>query len=652
MFLKLTNLNLLSFGKMKERAIPLNDGLNIIFGENEAGKSTVMAFIRAMMFGFGDKKADIKKSDRARFTPWSGEKLAGEMTFTHEGKTYRLTRIGGKTKASDSFSVIDAETGLEVEFNMEENLSIGEGGYMETAFIRQLGSSFAGNDEVTARLLNLSESGQEDTSLKKSLELLEKMFRVLRHKKGSGGAIGDLQQELFDLRHAHSVAVEEREETARHMEEKKECEQKLERVRPRLLELSKELSEREKNILYKELDGLRKEEEKKKDRLQVAEEELAREQSLFKEYEIFEGSSTCPFGAEEPTEDVKWEISREEEKKKLALPLTIIGAVIALLSVVGGIFYPILFLGILLGAFLIALGLYKKGASEKLLLHLEERLKEKEEKNTARKEFLAGFGAASPEEYNEKRSQYMTSRAKMEVLLKGVQNARTEWEEIKTKKEEKEEEIKSRFGSLEEYVPTEISADALAEKERLEQEQLFLSERIATLSALLSGEEKATPSEIEAEIKVLEDRLASYRKNEEALSLAIESLTFAHEELSRDFAPRLNRRASEILNALTGGAHGEILMTKDYKIELRDREMHGIDYFSNGTADQVYFALRLALSELIFEGKEVPIILDDPFTQYDEKREQKAMEFLKEYAKENQVILFTARPLEEPTFTL
>ena len=65
-------------------------------------------------------------------------------------------------------------------------------------------------------------------------------------------------------------------------------------------------------------------------------------------------------------------------------------------------------------------------------------------------------------------------------------------------------------------------------------------------------------------------------------------------------------------------------------------------FLSAGTYDQAYLSLRLALSDLIFENAEsLPILLDDALTQYDDKRAETALKYLKEYSKDGQIIMFT-----------
>ena len=71
----INKLNIISFGGLKDKVIELNDNINLIYGENEKGKSTIQNFIRIWLYGMNSKRTkDIKSNDRLRFMPLSGEK--------------------------------------------------------------------------------------------------------------------------------------------------------------------------------------------------------------------------------------------------------------------------------------------------------------------------------------------------------------------------------------------------------------------------------------------------------------------------------------------------------------------------------------------------------------------------------------------------
>ena len=69
--------------------------------------------------------------------------------------------------------------------------------------------------------------------------------------------------------------------------------------------------------------------------------------------------------------------------------------------------------------------------------------------------------------------------------------------------------------------------------------------------------------------------------------------------------------------------------------------MKEAEYLSSGTYDQAYLSLRLAITELMNEDETLPIFLDDVLSLYDDERTKAAMEFLKEYSRDTQCLLFT-----------
>ena len=81
------------FGKHRDVVINLREGVNIISGDNESGKSTVAAFIRAMLYGLSGRGA---QNERKKFLPWDrGAKYGGELSFEHKGVRYRVAAAFG-----------------------------------------------------------------------------------------------------------------------------------------------------------------------------------------------------------------------------------------------------------------------------------------------------------------------------------------------------------------------------------------------------------------------------------------------------------------------------------------------------------------------------------------------------------------------------
>jgi DNA repair exonuclease SbcCD ATPase subunit len=131
-----------------------------------------------------------------------------------------------------------------------------------------------------------------------------------------------------------------------------------------------------------------------------------------------------------------------------------------------------------------------------------------------------------------------------------------------------------------------------------------------------------------------------------ALTLAIDRIC----ELSSGIYERsggvLNQRASEILCELTEGAYDRIYLdeTAEVRIHTPSRVL-GLHQVSGGTMQQIYFALRMAAGELLCEGRQMPLILDEPFAMYDDRRLAAALRWLKKSGR--QVILFTCQKREQ-----
>ncbi len=157
-------LSVQNFGKLNARQIDLDDGFQLIQGPNEQGKSTLMAFIRAMFFGFSGGGRQIGNNERTRYAPWDGQRMGGSIVFEQAGTRYRLERWFGKARSADRVVLMQDITGTQIPLGGQEEpgnrlLGISENEFVNTVFIRQLGSPIGQGDELLARLGNLAGTG-------------------------------------------------------------------------------------------------------------------------------------------------------------------------------------------------------------------------------------------------------------------------------------------------------------------------------------------------------------------------------------------------------------------------------------------------------------------------------------------------------------
>ena len=161
-------------------------------------------------------------------------------------------------------------------------------------------------------------------------------------------------------------------------------------------------------------------------------------------------------------------------------------------------------------------------------------------------------------------------------------------------------------------------------------------------------ERKILYSNLQEKQDELEDVGAEYQKKEKkrkALELAMERLTELSAEIHRELSYQLNQKASEILKEITGGKYDMLLVDEKLKMSLYTGERKvPLEQLSRGTVEQIYFALRMAAGEILYE-EEYPVILDDTFVFYDDVRLENTLRWLKRTKK--QVIIFTCQKREE-----
>ena len=130
----------------------------------------------------------------------------------------------------------------------------------------------------------------------------------------------------------------------------------------------------------------------------------------------------------------------------------------------------------------------------------------------------------------------------------------------------------------------------------------------------------------------------------QALQLAANTMEKTAAAISRDFGTVLNERASEILKAVTSGAYTRLLVEEPLKLILwKEGQRIPVERVSRGTAEQVYFALRMAALDLLY-GEEMPVVFDDAFGCYDEKRLKDTLKWLSQQPR--QVIIFSCQKRE------
>ena len=243
-----------SFGKLRSLDIDFGPGLNIVYGENESGKSTIQSFIKGVFYGLRKKSRKDEISEYEKYEPWDIDEFAGMIEYEVDGKKYKAARNFATNKASVYNEFWDEVTD---EFEMdkklgtlfaEKHIGMNEDTFERTIFIRQLESRINESKDISDKLLNIQQTGLEETSFRGAIETLE---GIMKEKIGSdktlkkpinliSNDIERLLKEKYEVNLLRKEVAELEEKIKQKDQEKKELLWKIEQLKNTKQSLKKE----------------------------------------------------------------------------------------------------------------------------------------------------------------------------------------------------------------------------------------------------------------------------------------------------------------------------------------------------------------------------------------------------------------------------
>lgn len=181
--MKINNLKINGYGKLKNKEINLENNLNIIYGKNESGKSTLLKFIINSFYGTSKNKKGKELSDYDKYLPWDTEEFSGKINYKLDnGQSYEIYREF-KKKNPKIFNELSED--ISKEFNINKNTGseffyeqtkIDEETFLSTAIIEQQEVKLEKNIQniLVQKISNLINTGKDNNSYKKIIEKLNK----------------------------------------------------------------------------------------------------------------------------------------------------------------------------------------------------------------------------------------------------------------------------------------------------------------------------------------------------------------------------------------------------------------------------------------------------------------------------------------------
>ena len=196
--------------------------------------------------------------------------------------------------------------------------------------------------------------------------------------------------------------------------------------------------------------------------------------------------------------------------------------------------------------------------------------------------------------------------------------------------------------------PAEDRDRLWAQLQEDEEHLAILQRRIHTTQGRIQA--MGDPALFQSRIEGLETQRRSLQREYDAIALALEVLAASNGALQNRFSPALGQRAAEIFTQLTRGKYDKVLLSKELAPSAQEAGAmvpHEAALLSQGAADQLYLAVRLAISDMVLPAENaVPIVLDDALVNFDDGRMAAALDYLVELSKTRQILLMTCQSRE------
>lgn len=600
--------NIGKFGKLENQKYQFAPQINVIYGANESGKSTLMQFLKAMLFGLEKTRVRKTLDTYNRYEPWDTPAyFYGSMMFETGQQQFLLERnFYYKEKRARLVNIRDGEE-LSVEYGDLDMLlgNVSAAAYENTCCIgqeqllpgRELGVLL--EDERS----NLAQTGSGDFQLSKALQELE------QKRKNAEKTRKELEQQR--LSHIHQLEVNQQ-VLERDIAGLKAQQEKQSTQQGTVQEQVRALQQQMEPVQTAYQTVCRREQELKS---AVAQEQLEWEQVEREQWKREQ------FRREQEEADA---LQQKSGKNAGFSPLLLIG-------VAGLILAPVLrsamdgFQKIAPALNIICIILILAG-----LVSAYRKSREKKTADSGQKHRQSVNDSVQNHREQDSRAN---DRANLQSVEREGRKAAPDQQlqrvcQQKSVLEEQLQQLKDQKKALQlQAARQEGSGDQLQSQiQEKEVELENLTEQVAELQQETLDEQHA-------------------REDRDALELAAETMSRLAARMSKTLEHTLDKEMSEILAQITGNVHEQLQVTDGQGIVLAEQlQKRTPEAYSQGTMQQAYFSYRMAAEHMLMKEEPLPFLLDETFANYDEERLRQTLRWLAE--QENQIFLFTCRETE------
>ena len=684
--MKIKNIKVNAYGNIENKDINLEEGINIIHGANESGKSTLLNYIISIFYGISRNKDGKVLSDYEKYKPWNSNEFSGRISYKLEnGEKYEIFRDFNKKNPkiyndklediSDRFET-DKKDGS--KFFIEQ-MGIDKQMYLSTVVSTQeeVRLDEKNQNMLIQKIANLAGTGEDNVSYKKALiKLQEKIRDEIGTNKTSQKPINIIEKEIVEI---NNKIVE----TEKYRNRKYEIDAEKEQILSELKKL-----EQQKQILQ-ELQNSMKSEEETKNRLEIREKN--RKDNIAKINELTNQKNTINAeservqsaknhlqdiikGHKENIEKLNSEIEKianekeeTQEKEKPSISFIVITVVLAIALICSIILIKNYIVSGILGVAIIANIVFyvinknkQKVNKAKLREKINQEKQYKREKlENQKQQIIANVNTTEKElekqEEEEKQVNSELSMLKGQIILLEKNNEKITEEIEQDNKAIKEESNKNKQQIIEKYKDKNIN-DLLY----INDYQNYISKIEETIN---NNRIRIKGLEIEYntivpqldEMVVLEEKreadkekLAELREKESIINIAIENLMDAYEEMKTTITPKFTKNLSESIQKISSNKYNKVTINDENGMIIENNRGEYVEAIklSTGTIDQLYLALRLSMIDELSK-ENLPIILDESFAYSDNNRLKNMLQYLTSDLNNHQTIIFRCTDREQ-----
>lgn len=605
--MKIEKIQINGFGKLENKNIELTDGINIIIGKNESGKSTLLKFINSMLYGISKNKRGKEISDLEKYTPWNTEKYSGKIRYKlDDGKQFEIYRNfkNKELKIYNNYGdnitpLFNVEKNKEIPFFYEQT-NVDEELFLNSTEIIQnkIKIDRLNQNLIIQKLSNLATTGNDNISYKKSIEKLnKKQLEEIGTERSQDRPINKIIKKINKLKN-------EKKELEEYEDKKYEIEKENNLIKNKINEL---------NINLEFLNKLKK----------IKNIYLEEKNKININKEIIEEYNKKINYLEIEKEKINNSKNKNNNKKIKINKYIFIDIFILITAILINLYLKNNLFNLIYIFLLIPILIY---------LYKNNKLK-----NNYKKEL--------------KEINYNLEKINNEINLLN-ENKNNKINELNNLEKEIENKIKNELitnkFNMSNYEQI-IYNNEIEEKINIINKEI--NEKKLEEHKLMLDKENIFPKidklvNVQEELEYAINEYNELKNNSEIVDIAKEYLEKAYKNMKENITPKFSKQLSKTISKISDEKYKNIKITdNNIIVETENGNYVPISVLSEGTIQQLYFSLRMAILEEISK-ENLPIFLDESFVFFDKNRLMNTINYLNNNYK-NQIIIFSCTEREK-----